>query len=99
VTILGKEYEIIEADATIMNDKVGICEFTKQKIYIATGLADDLYADTLLHEILHVIDFTIGLELTEKQVIGIAGGLYAVWKDNQNIIEGINKEPNRKKVK
>jgi hypothetical protein len=98
VKILGKEYEIIEADATIMNDKVGICDYTKQKIYIATGLADDLHADTFLHEILHVIDFTVGLELTEKQVIGIAGGLYAVWKDNQNIIEGFNKE-NKKKVK
>ena len=93
--ILGKEYEIIEADATIMNDKVGICDFTKQKIYIAEGLTDDLHADTLLHEIVHVIDFTIGLELTEKQIIGIAGGLYAVWKDNQSIIDINYKEQDK----
>jgi len=85
--ILGKDYEIIEAEASIMNDKVGICDYTKQKIYIAEGLAGDLYVDTILHEILHIIDFTIGLGLTEQQIVGIAGSLYAVWKDNQNIID------------
>ena len=43
---------------------------------------------TLLHEIIHAIDFNVALGLEEDQVIRLTSGLYAAIRDNKlNFLE------------
>lgn len=39
-------------------------------------------ADTVLHEVLHAIDFTMDLEISEHQIRALATGLIGVFQDN-----------------
>ena len=48
--------------------------------------------DTLLHEIIHVIDYNNGTDMTEQQVKMTATGLLAVLKDNKEFAKWLIKE-------
>jgi len=43
---------------------------------------------TLLHEIIHILDDDLGLDLEEKTIRRLASGLYQVLKDNNLLKEG-----------
>lgn len=80
--ILGNEYEIIEADATIMDDKIGLCDTINHRIYLREGLNQSVLKSTLIHEIIHAIDLAMQIGLEEKQVEALGNGLFAIMKDN-----------------
>jgi hypothetical protein len=44
---------------------------------------EDSLADTIFHEIIHSVNSIYGIGLTERQVIGLSGGLLAVIRDNK----------------
>jgi uncharacterized beta-barrel protein YwiB (DUF1934 family) len=73
--ILGHEVTVIESDSLD-----GSGEFDKEKMMITiySKSAQSWKEETLIHEILHVINS----ELTEKDVDFLAQTLYAVIKDN-----------------
>ncbi len=84
VYILGKEWRILDKES---DGAYGLCIERALEIHIGRDLSDELERDTVLHEILHAIDWTVGTKLTEKQVGTIASGLYAVLKENPNLVE------------
>lgn len=81
--ILSKQYKIEKvqnnefSDLTIgrVNTKTGI-------IYIDESLNQDIKDETLLHEVLHVIDDNLKLNLSEEQIIRLSTGLYCILKEN-----------------
>lgn len=61
------------------------CGFTNVKLNVIqfdpnTGV--DALKETLLHELIHVVDFDAQLEMTERQVHACAAGIYSILKDN-----------------
>lgn len=80
--ILGKEYDVINAEQTIMNDKIGLIDLRANKIYLADIENEDTIKETLLHEIIHAIEHSLGLDLSEQQVVALSSGLYSVAKEN-----------------
>jgi hypothetical protein len=83
--ILGKTFEILWVDE-VAEDAIGMCETHRQRIAMMNGLPLDTERDTLLHEVIHAIDETMGTGLTEQQVVALASGLLAVFNDNQKEI-------------
>lgn len=82
--ILGKRWNCI-AKENIQSEKeaYGITCVDEQLIeYDSKHLTPSQMCDTVLHEVIHAIDFTIGTNLTEEQVHGTAAGLFAVLADN-----------------
>lgn len=81
--ILSKQYKIEKvqnnefSDLTMgrVNTKTGI-------IYIDESLNQDIKDETLLHEVLHVIDDNLKLNLSEEQIIRLSTGLYCILKEN-----------------
>ena len=53
------------------------------KTHYGREVAENCIADTFLHEIVHAVSTTYGLELTENQVAGLSGGLLAALRDNK----------------
>lgn len=84
--ILGKNFQIFWEEK-VADDAIGMCETHRQTIRVETGLPRETEEDTLFHEVIHAVDETLGLGLSERQVIALASGLLAVYKDNKPVID------------
>jgi hypothetical protein len=81
--ILGKEYNIIMvSDYNLLTDKLGLIDYATNTIYLKDNPNEEIMKETLLHEVIHGIEFALGLNLTEQQVTALSSGLYAVVKEN-----------------
>lgn len=86
VRIIGKTYRLVEVDSL---DNLGLCEDDKQQISIRKGMPIDNWADTVIHEATHAIDFNMKLGMTERQVHCIGSGLWALLSDNPELTQRI----------
>ena len=64
----------------VSKSSVGVVELAKT--FCGYDIPEDSMADTFLHEIIHATSCTFGCDLTENQVVGLAGGLLQVIRDN-----------------
>jgi hypothetical protein len=82
VNVLGFTYDVTRGYVE------GRCEGTtdhlKQKIRIDSNLNLDNTVETLLHEIIHCIEYAMNLGLDDLDVTRISRGLYSVIEDPQN---------------
>jgi hypothetical protein len=67
---------------------LGVSQICVGRIEIAStfkgeDVPEDSMADTFLHEVIHATNATYGLDLSETQVMGLAGGLLQVIRDNK----------------
>lgn len=92
--ILGKTYKVIESEELA---DFGSCDDSKQQITLRKGMAPEVWADTILHECVHAIDFQMHLRMTERQVHCIGAGLWALFSDNPDLIQRIHQATNNKK--
>jgi hypothetical protein len=81
--ILGRDYEIKYVPPSgFSHMELGLCDNKTQTISIATDQTPIEATDTFLHEVIHAIDWIIGLELSEHQVRHLAATLVGVIQDN-----------------
>ena len=95
IRILGKRFVIsfVPAGDDGLRDSpedtepgVGRCDPDKQRIWIEDGQPIESEQDSVLHEILHCVEHSMGLDVPEEVVRGFATGLLAVLKDNPRLI-------------
>lgn len=82
VYILGVPYEV-ERGYVIGKD-LGCIDHVRQYITIDDDLEYDSVVETLLHEILHGIEYSFGLDLDDRIIGAMSRGLYSVLVDPQN---------------
>ena len=83
IRILGKIYGVQIVPGL---ENCGECFDAKQILKIQEGMPYGLERDTLLHEIIHALDYGMHLSMTERQVSALAAGLVAVLVDNPSLI-------------
>ena len=92
--ILGKPYTIafvpvehigLRDDAEDPDPGMGRTSPERQEIFIRTGQPLESEQDTVLHEVIHAVDETLGLQMNEYQVTVLATGLLAALKDNPGL--------------
>ena len=98
IRIFGKEWKI-EIKPELKDNAYGYCNERTLTIEIQSGLPETLFKDTLLHEILHAIDWTVGSKLTEEQVGVLASGLIGTLFDNPKLSEFLCLKDYQKKKK
>ena len=84
--IIGKDYEVQHKDKAASPEDLGLCDDEAQIINVRIDIADDSIIETLLHECIHAISSGMKLSLTERQVHGLGVGLYALFKDNPDLV-------------
>lgn len=93
VRIFGKTYLVrpLAKPSVHLQDIAG-ANYPKHGIieYDSEQKADQLQ-DTLLHEMIHVLDYDMQLELSERQVHCLASGIICLMKDNPTLIERLFK--------
>lgn len=65
-------------------DKLGWCDFGSLQIYITEGQPRDALANTFLHEIIHAVNYSMGISSGDEEGLTnrLANGMCAVWKEN-----------------
>lgn len=92
VRVMGKRINIQYCAGEPLDDGLnGECDVDKQQILVREGQPLESEQDTVLHELLHAIDESMGLKLKESQVKGAATGLLAVLKDNPSLVTYLRK--------
>jgi len=87
VRILGVKYPVAtETNTDFTGTANGHIDGDAQAIRIADGLGPDKGRETLLHEVIHGTSFAMCSDLTEHQVRSMANGLYAVLRDNPDLV-------------
>lgn len=87
IKIIGKTYKVEPVPE--MDDDCGACYDSKQLIKISEDLPQELSQDTLLHEVMHAIDFQMHTNMKERQISAMAAGLTAVFKENPDFVKYI----------
>lgn len=92
VRIIGKLHKIdyLPADHRDLKDGddalVGRIDHDAQRVMIAQGQTLVSEQDTLLHEVLHGVEWAMDLEVPETVIHRLATGLLAVLKDNPDFL-------------
>lgn len=101
VRLLGRTYDINYVDGSVLADghDFGQIIYPLHKIYILEHQTPVEEADTVLHELIHAIDMTMGLQMSEHQVHHMATGLMALFQDNPEIAKYFSEDKFAKKPK
>ena len=79
IRILGKNYRLIQTQEPTTH---GETTFIDSTIAINSNLQLDSKQETLLHEIIEVLNYNAELKLKHNQISSISSLLYSVIKDN-----------------
>ena len=82
ISILGFNYNVVRG--YVEGKCEGSVDHIKQIIKLDSTLDFDNTIETLLHEVIHCIEYAMDLDLNDKDVTRISRGLYAVLEDPQN---------------
>lgn len=77
VSVLGKDYEVNFKAAIDMHSNAGTLHVDKGVIDINEEHSPDCVEDSLLHEIVHIIDKELALGFDEDLVRRLTTGLYS----------------------
>ena len=86
--ILGKTWKVKTVAKRIKiedTEALGSSEIEHCKIRLSTHMDEQQQKDTLLHEVVHAIDDTLALGMTEEQVHALGAGLYQVLSENKQL--------------
>jgi len=61
----------------------GYCSIEDQTIYIAKNATEDQQKSTLLHELIHLVEQTNQLNMSEHTVLVLEAGLYSIIVGNR----------------
>ena len=92
VTILSHEYQIVRVPQEEIDDNYGIVKFEEQTIYLADHLNGDFLRETLLHEVLHIIDYyTAGAnnQVKERDIHRLSHVLFDTLRKNPALIKRV----------
>lgn len=63
----------------------GLMEFKPLRISVGRDMAPDEERESLLHEVMHAIEYQQGLELKEDQIRQLSIGLFEVLRNNPKL--------------
>lgn len=97
INFLGYTYTIhTEMENTSHDCSFGYIEFLRQNIYIHEAATATRRYETLLHELVHLIDYTFKLELEEEQVVCLSHNLFGLLVENKMIPANFEPKKNKK---
>lgn len=79
--ILGCDYTVIEKPVAELG-KRGFFNGERQTLEVAAEMPQQAKEATVLHEVIHALDFMMSIGLSEKQVKRLEHGLYQVLTAN-----------------
>ena len=82
INVLGFTYDVVRG--YVESHNAGCTDHIKKTIRIDSALDFDNTIETILHEILHCLEYAMNLDLNDKDVWCLSRGLFSVLEDPQN---------------
>ena len=92
IKVLGKPWRVILTESAFGTYTYGATYARELKMEIHKDQPPLQELDTVIHELIHVVEDTIKLEFSEKDVHGLAAGLVAILVDNPELVEYIREK-------
>lgn len=83
--LFGKAWTVKYVERVDDQDNWGECKEENAAIRIKEGMDPQQERCTLLHECIHAIEESLGLDLTEKTVLALEAGLYDLLISNPQL--------------
>jgi len=80
VEIFGKKIVVESFGKKELPSSMGEADIKAGKVWLSEELPEDTKAETLMHEMIHIISADLNLSLTEQQVAGLSVALYSIFK-------------------
>lgn len=88
VRVQGKNFKIeYQKESTMPDGALGLTKYMNLSILVQTDLPGPLEQEVVFHEIMHAIEKSLDLELTEHQVEVLACGWIQVLRDNPKLLD------------
>ena len=79
----GEKWAIKKVKPSGLDDQyIGRANFPNHYIALDVTIASDRQANTMLHELIHVVSTNRGIGLKEHQVESLTNGIFAAIRDN-----------------
>ena len=90
IRIAGVDYSITYTPKPELENVLAFIDFGRNIIQVNSNYPKETQQLSLLHEIVHGVNYAYNVGMTEEQVEAFSRGYYAMTKDNPNytIIEG-----------
>lgn len=86
IKISGITYEVNFVPTAEMQGCIGLADFNKQLITIDENATPQTKRIALMHELIHIMDKTYNIKLTEDQVVVLTHAIIALADDNDNLV-------------
>lgn len=87
ITFMSQKWQIRDSKPTeLPEDTLGTCDPTTNTIIVNPDLPQHVWQQTLGHELVHLIEMTLGLCFTENQTDVMATGLIHLVKENPELL-------------
>jgi len=93
ITFMSQNWQIRDSNPDeLPEDTLGLCDPKTNTITVDPDLPLHVWQQTLGHELVHLIEMTLNLCLTEQQVDTLSTGLIHLLKENPEILALYNNE-------
>jgi hypothetical protein len=90
--ILGHSITVTSVKQLLLgSENMGECESFKGTIRVRDDLEPSVYHSTVLHEVIHMIDKYLDLDLNEHQISCLGEALFATLRDNPEFLKRMGK--------
>ena len=86
INFMSQTWQIRDSEPRELQECVGLCDPKNNEIILDLELEGDPRCQTLLHEITHVIEMTMNLNLTEHQTDCLAAGWLHLLRANPKLV-------------
>jgi hypothetical protein len=93
IKFMSQQWQIKPALPGELTDCVGLCDPKTNTITIDPDLPPDVLLQTTTHEVIHAVDMTMNLCLTEQQVDALAAGIMHLFRANPKLLALYYQEP------
>lgn len=93
VTVLSHEFAVVHLPEEKMDDNYGTVSYEQMEIQLSEGISGDFLRETLLHEVLHIIDYyTSGTDqVKERDIQRLSAVLFDTFQNNPTLVKRIFK--------
>jgi hypothetical protein len=99
IEFMSQKWSIRTALHRELEDCVGQCDPKTNTIIIEKNMPSDVMTQTLMHELTHVIEMTLQLNLTEQQVDCLATGWLHLLRTNPHVVKLITAKESKDEIR
>jgi len=86
INFMSQQWQVRDSLPRELQECVGLCDPKINEIILDADLDGDPRLQTLLHEVTHIIEMTMNLNLTETQVDALAAGWLHLLRANPKLV-------------